>query len=173
MTEERSLALLNMLVTVRNTGGEDIDWEGFGLHPEDQNADDWYDWWSEVERLYAAVRTIREYINNRFAAHLGRDSLRQGEEVFRVGSYPNRKPQDVDALWDFLGPDARKVIATERVRITALRAVAEQRGLDPEVVEDTFLETTWSEPRLQVVPITKARNWEQRLQSGERGQYER
>jgi hypothetical protein len=137
------------------------------------DADDWYEWWSEAERLYRLTRLLREHINQRFAAHLGKDSLRQGDEVLRVGSYPVRKPVDPDPLWDFLGPDARLVIPIERVRITALRAVAERRGLDPEVIEDTFIDTTWSEPRLQVVPITKARNWEQRLRSGERGRYER
>lgn len=124
-----------------------------------------------VEAVARAARELADEMKNALAARLDGAALRFGYTILVASPQRTDRLVDPDALIDWLGDDWATVIpvtASTRVRRRALEAVAEKRGVDPETVWDTFVETEWSEPRLQAMPVDRAPKWAQALSHGER-----
>lgn len=124
-----------------------------------------------VEAVARAARELAEDLRAGLARRLDGAALRFGDTILVASPQRTDRLVDPDALIDWLGDDWATVIpvtASTRVRRRALEAVAEKRGVDPEVVWDTFVETEWSEPRLQAMPVDRAPAWARKLGHGER-----
>lgn len=124
-----------------------------------------------VEAVARAARALADEMRDTLAARLDGAALRFGDTILVASPTRTDRLVDPDALIDWLGEDWATVIpvtASTRVRRRALEAVAGKRGVDPEAVWDTFVETEWSEPKLQAMPVDRAPKWAQALSHGER-----
>jgi hypothetical protein len=117
-----------------------------GAHPvflfdSAEGIDDLWIMESAAEQLLAASKGVLDEIRHLMATDVGEfGSIRLGETLYRVGKKWERKVIDGQdkMLLDWLGVDLKTAVPASAVRITAVRAVAEKRGLKGETVEDTF-----------------------------------
>ena len=75
-------------------------------------------------------------------------TIHDGQWAYRSVRTRQRFVDDPVELLHFLGDDAPAVLkltAPDAVRVTQLRKVAEARGLEARLVEDTFLRSEWEE----------------------------
>ncbi len=96
---------------------------------------------SAAEGLIAASKEVLAEIRRRMAEDIDEfGAIRLGDTLYRVGNKWERKVIEGQEkmLLDWLGEDLKTAVSASAVRITAVRAVAEKRGLKGEAVEDTF-----------------------------------
>lgn len=74
---------------------------------------------------------------------------------------------DPDGLAEWLGNDWEKAVNLRYVRTSALRQIAEDRGLDPDEPIDSFLEIEEGDARLTTKPIEKAPKYVSKMGHGE------
>ena len=134
-----------------------------------ENAAEWL--WAALEEAAAIIRAAK-WVHSQLEDLLERDvlengSIRLGDTAYYVGSSVDRQMIDPEALLDWIGDQLRHVVPASSIRISGVRALAELRDLDPEVVESTFYETKYGEQELKKVPVSK-RAWAQKLEHGER-----
>ena len=124
-----------------------------------------------MTQLRVALSKISQHIDRLIAQDVYRNgSIRLGDTVYCPSMTSERRllPGQGAALVEFLGPDLGRCVNPNTVRITDVRAVAEERGIDADLIEQTFYEhTILTEPELAPVPVMK-RKWAQQLKDGER-----
>lgn len=132
------------------------------------------------EELVAAIDSLRreraelaerqKELESELASRLVDKDWRYGDTLFRYSRPATTKVVDPGALADWLGDDYRHVVpltASTQIRKTALWKVASDRGMDPELVDETFLEVTFGEPRLVEMPVSKAPAFAAQMKPGE------
>jgi len=114
------------------------------------------DLWEDAERAASLMGRIRDAVGERVNSQIELP-VRDGERWYHYGGYKKTKVLDSGRLIDYLGDRWHEVIPIERVRVTALDAIARDRGDDPDAVRDTFVNTNWTGPRkLRAGPVSKA-----------------
>lgn len=129
---------------------------------------------SEAERWKRAAGHLIDRIKSVFTDEVvEHGAIRIGGTVYATRSSRTRKLRDPDALWAFLGDKAHLAIRADssNVRISILKKIAEERGIDPQAVEDTFF--TWEgehDLKLNVLPADGkyTPKWAKELAEGER-----
>ena len=133
----------SLILEVTNADGT-FGWDELDMAPLLDSAEEIDDLWimeAAAERLIAAGKTVLSEIRRRMAtdvAELG--AVRLGDTLYRVGKKGERKVIEgqEQPLLDWVGEDLRTSVPASAVRITAVRAIAERRGYEEKVIEDTF-----------------------------------
>jgi len=123
-----------------------------------------------ADEMVGAANLVRRVIRNEIAARLGdRGAARYGDLIYRNGSETKWRVIDPEGLAAWLGGDWAKVVRVsgDNLRRTALRGLADARGISPETVIDTFMEVSYTDRDLQVMPLEKAPKFLQDLAEGE------
>ena len=76
------------------------------------------------------------------------------------------KPYDKEKVLDYLGDDWRSVVRPE-FRVTGVKAVAESRGDDPNVIMESLFERVITNNSVTILPESKAPKYLQELDEGE------
>lgn len=116
-----------------------------------------------------AVGILRKALENRLGEKLGKGgAIRYGDNVYRYQRTRRTKVTDPRALGEWLGDEWQTVVRVDggNVRLTGLRTVAERRGMDPEVVENTFLDVEWGDERVTSIPLSRAPGYLQSIAEG-------
>ena len=170
MTQFNTLAYLVDLVLgraaeLRHYGAEEAEWPEF--------PDDIEQLWlilGDAEYVQRAARELVEHVKTVMAAQLDGRAIRLGDFIYSTRPDVTERLTNPKGLIEWLGDDWHHVIPvtpSTRLRRQALRAIAEQRGVDVESVLDTFVEVEEGPERLQAVPVVKAAKWLQALGHGE------
>lgn len=134
--------LVELILEVAEVDHDEFPWsEPLYLFDSSEGIDDLWIMESAAQGLIAAGQEILAEIRKRMAADVSEfGAIRLGETLYRVGQKWERKVIDGQdkMLLDWLGKDLKTAVPASSVRITAVRAIAEKRGLKPEAVEDTF-----------------------------------
>ena len=127
----------------------------------------------EAKRLAQAARWLERWLEGLAVADLQEHgTIRIGDQV--LVARPNRKRVliNADGLADYLGADWKPAVRLgDNVRITAVRALAQQRGDDPAAIEDTFYEWQGTDDyKVERLHLGAARTpqWAKRIGQGER-----
>lgn len=131
---------------------DEVDWdELYGdWHPHNESVllldsaegiDDLWQMEGAAERLIAAGRVVLAEIRRRMKADIDElGAVRLGTTLYRVK--PDTSPVVIDGqeekLLEWLGADLKYAVKASDVRITAVRGIAEKRGLTPTAIEQTF-----------------------------------
>jgi hypothetical protein len=125
----------------------------------------------EAENIQRAARDLVEGLKADFARTLSEnESVRMGDTVYKMSTERTERITDPGALIAWLGSDWHHVVpvtGSTRLKKGGINAVCEQRGLEPDVFEDTFLDVSWGDRRLAAIPISKAPQYAQGLSHGE------
>lgn len=117
----------------------------------------------EAERQQALWRSVVAEVKQQLLAQIGDHSFHDGEWLYRPTRRKARFLQDPAQLIRFLGDDPAAVTSVlkldgpDPIRVTALRRVAESRGLDAGAVEDTLCRVEWGEPFLDKIRMDSDR----------------
>ena len=141
------------------------------------DADDIYTALLEAERMVRAARLVKTRLEQLMTDDVMRlGSVRLGDEVFTAKPDTSRKLIDPVGFLHWLGDDWQHAIRvdTPSVRITAVRALADQRGVGAATIIDTFFEEVTAEdapPKLVRLPVggPHTPKWATALEPGERG----
>ena len=124
-----------------------------------------------MTQLRKALGQVSQFIDRLIAADVHQHgSIRLGESVFTASMTSCRRvlPGMGDRLIEFLGADLARCVNPNDVRITSARGVALERGMDADLMENTFYEhVIAAEPELRVLPVSQ-RKWALALEDGER-----
>lgn len=131
----------------------------------------------DLESLWARRRFLMTYMTAARAAmaqvDAGISELLDGAQA-RLDDYLVRvKPRrtlrvlDPETFWDWLADDARVCFRPDAVRVTSLKAVAEKRGLKPQVIFDSLIAYEEGDDAVEIVPLTKAPKFAQSMEHGE------
>ncbi len=135
--------LAEIILEVAEVDHDEFPWsnEGVWLFDSAEDIDDLWVMEAAAERLIAAAKEVLYEIRRRMATDVAEfGAVRLGDTLYRVGKKGSREiiVGQEQPLLDWVGDDLRTSVPATAVRITAVRAIAERRGLDAEVVEDTF-----------------------------------
>jgi hypothetical protein len=166
MSDMRELVetILEQVRVAQMVGGYDL----VGDKPD--SVGDLIEYERAADEVVKAAHAVRAALRHRLAAQLGTDgAARYGDIIYRVGRTVSWKVVDPHGLAEWLGPDWAKVVRVsgDTLRRTGLRGLAQQRGQDPAVVQDTFIVEERSDLDLQVMPADKAPKFLQALGDGE------
>lgn len=109
-----------------------------------------------LDRVISTARKLKTAVEQAMAQDLGEgNSIRLGGDW--ISAQPSRtfRIHNPDGLFDWLGLDARLAFNPNTVRVGSLRAIAEQRELNPGVIE-TFGEYEDGPGTITVKPIDRA-----------------
>lgn len=112
--------------------------------------------WGRLDALTGPLQVARDAIGE--LIHKQRpERFRRGDEMYYHGAGSGQwKPVNLPALKSFLGDDWDKVIAVAYVRMTPLRAIAADRGLEQSELEELVEKKPSGQPRLRTMPTDKA-----------------
>lgn len=153
----------------------DLDTEGDAAWLDQLTGLELGDMLAEAERLVRAARFVKARVDEALLRNVEMDGrIRLGDYGYYAGTKTVRRLRDPDGLLDFLhdqgGREAvRKAVrlSESNVRISVVRGIAAENGVDPKAVEDSFFETTYGEKELKKVPAGQAK-WVEDLSEGER-----
>jgi len=115
----------------------------------------------EVELLVKDARTLKSYIDDRIRGLLKDKVFKFGQRVFRGRNSSKLVPYDKDKVIEYLGDDWKAAIRPE-FRTTAIKAIAQKRGQNPNVVIESLFERVETET-LDVNPLNKSPKFIQEL----------
>ena len=108
----------------------------------------------EIDLLTKDARTLKRWIDDRIRGLLTNKVMRFGERVFRGRNASKLVPYDDDKIIDFLGDDWKKAVRPA-FRVTAIKAIAEERGLDSKVIVESLFDRVETE-NLEVNPLNRS-----------------
>ncbi len=123
-----------------------------------------------LRRQKADLEDRIKVFRDELAGRLRDVDWRYGDTLFRCVPQRTVKVSDPDGFSAWLGDHYRDVVpltASTQIRSRALKRVCEERGVDPGIVEDTFFETSWGEPRLVEMPVAVAPVFAAKMRPGE------
>lgn len=119
----------------------------------------------KIKSVKRAVTTLETELKNALAYEMQGKARKVGNEVV-IGKGTNTyKPYDVNKVLDFLGEDWKVAVRPE-FRTTAIKKIAEERGLNPYVIFDSLFETIVTGD-ISIVPESRAPKKYQSLNDGE------
>ena len=126
---------------------------------------------NRCQQLSRALRAIGQHIENEMTVLIGTGAARYGDDIYRVYGATRYTGTDALAKWIAGGDEAvaKRIAAVySTVRVTGVRAVAEDEGLDPTAAVDTFLRVDKEPVKLHAMPVHRAPKWLQRLTDGDK-----
>lgn len=130
----------------------------------------------ELNRLVRAAKAVKVLVDQAIIADIEEHGpIRLGDDLLRVA--PKRTVRVLDQRrligWLHEMGGLQAVSAAIRVdgaavRLTVLRVLADEQGISRDAIEDTFLTVDHDEQRVEILPISRAPQWAQRLGEGER-----
>ena len=135
-------------------------WEEY---PTDIN--DYMTLMNKVAQVKRAINLIEKDMKNRLAHDFKDKAIKVGDKVIVGKPSKSWKPYDKEKVMDFVGDDWRLVI-NPTFRTTGIKALAEQRGLDPNVIfESLFYQEEKDD--VSILPSSKAPKYLQQLNDGD------
>ena len=108
----------------------------------------------EIDMLNRDARALKSWIDDRIRGLLTNKVMRFGDRVFRGRNSSKLVPFSDDKVIEFLGDDWEAAIRPQ-FRTTAIKAIAEERGLNPKVILESLFERVETE-NLEVNPLNKS-----------------
>ena len=108
----------------------------------------------EIDNLNRDARALKRWIDDRIRGLLTNKVMRFGDRVFRGRNSSKLVPYDDEKVIEFLGEDWKAAIRPQ-FRTTAIKAIAEERGLNPKVILESLFERVETE-NLDVNPLNKS-----------------
>jgi|TARA_B100001939_G_scaffold58611_1_gene47763 hypothetical protein len=108
----------------------------------------------EIDMLNRDARALKSWIDDRIRGLLTNKVMRFGDRVFRGRNSSKLVPFSDDKVIEFLGDDWKAAIRPQ-FRTTAIKAIAEERGLNPKVILESLFERVETE-NLEVNPLNKS-----------------
>lgn len=125
---------------------------------------------NQLSNVIQAARKLRDECDTEITLQLDGAAARFGNSILRCKPELRYRVLNPRTFWDWVlavPKDAEALFDENRLRVGALKRVAERRGYDPRVIVDSLLDVERSEDKLSVTPFNKAPQWCQRLQPGE------
>jgi hypothetical protein len=154
---------------------DEFDWSGELTVLDSAESID--DLWTMEATAEALMRATREVLNRVRELMIGDvaefGSVMLGDTLYRAAPDSKRKiiPGQEGVLLDWLDDRLRDAVNPNAIRITSVRAIAEDRDVDPVMVEDTFYEKVEEEDapmKLVKMPRTRAPKYAQAMKHGDR-----
>ncbi len=108
----------------------------------------------EIDLLTKDARALKRWTDDRIRGVLTNKVMRFGERVFRGRNASKLVPYDSDKIIEFLGDDWKKAVRPA-FRVTAIKAIAEERGLNSKVIVESLFERVETE-NLEVNPLNRS-----------------
>ncbi len=121
---------------------------------------------SRIEDIIAAGRKIKEQMTIELGERYSGQAIKNAGKVIVGRPTMSYKPYDKEKVLDYLGDDWRSVVRPE-FRVTGVKAVAEKRGDDPNVIMESLFERVITNNAVTILPESKAPKYLQELDEGE------
>ena len=121
---------------------------------------------SRVEDIISAGRKIKEKMTNELGDRYSGQAIKNAGKVIIGRPTMSYKPYDKEKVLDYLGDDWRNVVRPE-FRITGVKAIAEKRGDDPNVIIESLFERVITNNAVTILPESKAPKYLQEIDEGE------
>lgn len=121
---------------------------------------------SKVEDVITAGRKIKEQMTIELGDRYSGQAIKNAGKVIVGRPSTSYKPYDKEKVLDYLGDDWRSVVRPE-FRVTGVKAVAEKRGDDPNVIMESLFERVITNNNVTILPESKAPKYLQQLNEGE------
>lgn len=133
---------------------------------------------SRLAQIVQVANELRRLVDRSLAAQLAGGAFRYGDTIMRSATRGRLKIVDTERWWEAVVTGLSKVDSPEgllgalypagSVRLTALAQLAEALGVpDAWALRDTFIEFDEPTAILDVVPLSKAPKWAQKLDEGQ------
>lgn len=132
---------------------------------------------SRLQQISQVANELRKTVDVLLASYLAGGALRYGESIMRPAWRGRPKIVEGAPWWEVVlqglsltdSPEAllAALYPANAVRLTALTQLAEALGDDERALRDTFIEYDEPTAVLDVMPISKAPKWAQRLSEGQ------
>lgn len=93
----------------------------------------------ELDNLSRDIRKLKSHIDDMLKGRLDNKAIRIGDRVFRGRNTTKLVPYDEAKVLDWLGDDWKAAVRPS-FRVTGVKAIAEQRGSNPNVVVESLFE---------------------------------
>tara|TARA_R100001460_G_scaffold97509_2_gene140107 strand:- start:569 stop:1087 length:519 start_codon:yes stop_codon:yes gene_type:complete len=107
-----------------------------------------------IDSMRSDLSLLKSYVDQRIRGRLTGKAFRFGDRIYRGKNASKLVPYDTDKILEFLGDDWKAAVRPA-FRTTAIRAIAEQRGLNPKVIMESLFERVETE-QLDVTPVSRA-----------------
>ena len=121
---------------------------------------------SRVEDIISAGRKIKEQMTIELGDRYSGQAIKNAGKVIIGRPTMSYKPYDKEKVLDYLGDDWRNVVRPE-FRITGVKAIAEKRGDDPNVIVESLFEKVITNNAVTILPESKAPKYLQKIDEGE------
>lgn len=121
---------------------------------------------SRVEDIISAGRKIKEQMTIELGDRYSGQAIKNAGKVIIGRPTMSYKPYDKEKVLDYLGDDWRNVVRPE-FRITGVKAIAEKRGDDPNVIVESLFEKVITNNAVTILPESKAPKYLQEIDEGE------
>ena len=121
---------------------------------------------SRVEDIISAGRKIKEQMTIELGDRYSGQAIKNAGKVIIGRPTMSYKPYDKEKVLDYLGDDWRSVVRPE-FRITGVKAIAEKRGDDPNVIVESLFEKVITNNAVTILPESKAPKYLQEIDEGE------
>lgn len=119
-----------------------------------------------VEDTISAGRKIKEQMQIELGKRYEGKVVREGRDVIVGRPSTTYKAYDKEKVLDYLGDDWRAVVRPE-FRVTGVKAVAKERGDNPDVIVESLFQKVITNNNITVLPESKAPKWMKELEQGE------
>ena len=131
-----------------------------------QDIDEFMTLMRRVEDVISAARKIKTQMQVELGDKFN-GKVKKYRDSYIVGRPSTTyKPYDKEKVLDYLGEDWRAVVRPE-FRITGVKAVAESRGDDANVIVESLFQKVITNNNLTILPESKAPKWMKELEDGE------
>ena len=121
---------------------------------------------SRVEDIISAGRKIKEKMTIELGDRYSGQAIKNAGKVIIGRPTMSYKPYDKEKVLDYLGDDWRNVVRPE-FRISGVKAIAEKRGDDPNVIIESLFERVITNNAVTILPESKAPKYLQEIDEGE------
>jgi hypothetical protein len=121
---------------------------------------------SKIEDVILSARKIKEQMTIQLGDRYSGQAIKNAGKVIVGRPSTSYKPYDKDRVLDYLGEDWRSVVRPE-FRVTGVKAVAEKRGDDPNLIMESLFEKVITNNNVTILPESKAPKYLQELNEGE------
>lgn len=119
----------------------------------------------KVDQVSKAVREIKADMKLKLADSFGDQAVRVGNRIIVGKKSKTWKPYDKHRVMDYVGDDW-KLVVNPTFRTTGIKALAKQRGENPQVIFESLFEQVENDT-VTILPEMKAPKYLQKLDDGE------
>jgi hypothetical protein len=119
----------------------------------------------KVDQVGRAVKQIKADMKLKLVEELGDKAVRVGNRIIVGKTSKTWKPYDKNKVMDYVGDDWKQVV-NPTFRTTGIKALAQERGQDPQVIFESLFEQVETD-NITILPEMKAPKYLQKLNDGE------